>query len=145
MTWFINVPVKPYQNSFLACMWLFLRITYSGIRIQYATCLIPISTPLPIYFWSRADKIYFLRTQWWNIDINKKGSKIFFLKKFGLPVLLSVVYDIHTTSNLSIKNTSLEKTSNSPFKKCMVPVLQDWPKWQRALKVWHKTFVGWWP
>ena len=47
---------------------------------------------------------YFLRTRWWDIDINRKGSKQKkFQRNLGCP-LLSVLYDIHTSSNLWIKS-----------------------------------------
>ena len=63
---------------------------------------------------------------WWDIDINRKGSKKKISKKLRLPTIKCVIW--HTYKfKLIYKKTSKAKTSISPFKKCMVPVLQDWP------------------
>ena len=122
-------PVKWYKNNFWLSCCFFLQLQgskrYSGINIQYATCLITISTPLPIYFWTRAEKLtFFVCVGETLISIEKMGKYV--LKKLRLPTIKCVVW--HTYKfKLIYKKTSKAKTSNSPFKKCMVPVLQDWP------------------
>ena len=112
-----------FQYSFLYYYRIHKRIT---VPFNNRLSIFHNTIPLNIPCWTKAEKPTFCVCDGGTLIsiekvVNKKISK-----KLTLPTTKCVIWHTYKFKRI-YKKTPKAKTSYSPFKKCMVRVLQDWP------------------